>query len=108
MNYDRDKLQTRLVNSLQKMEPLREPILQDLSEKTFKRMLTVDNHLKAALIQVVGDAADDPCSRCESGKGVFKGCFRLQGIWVGACANCIWARGRHSGKCDVRGMYALS
>lgn len=62
------------------------------------------DYLVAALTQLTGKAALEPCDRCENGSGLWKGCYttllvgdpRLDGK-TNACANCMLHR--KSSKC---------
>lgn len=97
--------------------PQKGPIQALLPRRRERELLKRDPRLKLditrpkdvalLIVQLVGRKTPVPCSRCEKGQGMFKGCVMmsqevadaLQRGWC-SCVNCAW-KSQHFKECDL-------
>jgi Protein of unknown function (DUF3716) len=55
--------------------------------------------LESWMIQALGEKREVQCKHCEDGRGHYRGCYTLRGLFGGACGNC--KRGDRGGDCGL-------
>jgi len=57
----------------------------------------------AWVVQSWGEAAEQPCTNCAEGKGVFVDCRVFKGLFDGACGNC--KKRDHGARCSLSNAF---
>lgn len=90
-------------------ELLSQPRIRDIAMNAdyIKYHDSIPKDISAMLINLTGEQASEPCSRCREGKGPFKGCFVLkttspvnQQRSILSCGNCLYHSNQTS--CSLR------